>query len=325
MKDESSMKSEIDSWQRPLFDDVIRRIRVRSGEYYRPEFSAPWAVSVSRKCSLFHIVRRGKCQLEIPSVKEPILLHEGDCAIAVRGDAHVIGTGPAARVVNFFDLVNAHEGRMAGPIRFGGQGVSTRMLCGGAAFETGVRNPLLSILPPIIHIKGNQGDGNDWLALTTQNISDELDRGSSGSRAVINRLTDILFIRAVNAYFDRNMETAESGWLAAVRDEQIGRALLMLHQQPQRAWRVDLIARRVGLSRSGFAARFRELVGEPPLQYLTRLRINSAALRLRATDEKLRSIASAVGYSSVPSFVKSFKRLMDATPGEYRQHDNHGS
>jgi AraC-like DNA-binding protein len=96
----------------------------------------------------------------------------------------------------------------------------------------------------------------------------------------------------------------------------------MLHEQPKEAWQVDRIARRVWLSRSAFAARFRELVGEPPLQYLTRLRINAAAMHLRTSDDKLRSIASGAGYSSLPAFVKSFKRLMGTTPGEYRQQDD---
>jgi len=314
------MKSEIDSWRRPLFDDVIRRIRVRSGEYYRPEFRAPWGVSVWRSCPVFHVVKRGNCQIEFPGGGEPILLSEGDCVVVVRGDAHVVRTDLSAGVVNFFDLLKTHQHITAGTIRFGGRGALTSMLCGGAAFEAGIHNPLLSILPSIIHVRRNRSDGKDWLAPTIEQISAELDQGPSGSRDVINRLTDILFIRAVNAYFDQHKETAESGWLAAVRDEHIGRALLMLHEQPQDAWRVDLMARRVAVSRSAFAARFRELVGESPLHYLTRLRINAAAIRLRTTDDKLRCIAASVGYSSVPALVKSFKRLMGATPGEYRQH-----
>ena len=316
------MKSQIDSWRRPLFDDVIRRIRVRSGEYYRPEFRAPWGVSVSRNCPVFHVVKHGNCQLEFPGGGDPILMSEGDCAIVVRGDAHVIRTAPSARIVNFFDLLKTHPGGAAGTIHFGGSGALTSMLCGGAAFETGLHNPLISILPPVIHAGLNRTDGKDWLAPITEQISAELDQGASGSRAVINRLTDILFIRALSAYFDRHIETAESGWLAAVRDEQIGRALLMLHEEPQEAWRVDLLARHVALSRSAFAARFRELVGESPLHYLTRLRINAAAIRLRTSDDKLTSIAASVGYSSVPALVKSFRRLMGTTPGEYRQnHD----
>jgi AraC-like DNA-binding protein len=278
-------------------------------------------VKVSRNCPLFHVVSRGKCQLEVPGAGKPILSSEWDCAIVVRGNAHVIRSGPSAHAVDFFDLVKAHAHTTAEPLCLGGRGVATSMLCGGAAFETGLRNPLLSILPPVIHVKRNQRSVNDWLVLTVEQIYAELGQGASGSRDVINRLTDILFIRSVRAYFDQNMERAESGWLAAVRDGQIGRALRMLHEQPREEWHVDRLARRVGLSRSAFAARFRELVGEPPLQYLTRLRINAAAMHLRTTDDKLRSVAAAAGYSSLPAFVKSFKRLMGTTPGEYRQQD----
>jgi AraC-like DNA-binding protein len=132
-------------------------------------------------------------------------------------------------------------------------------------------------------------------------------------------LTEILFIRAVRAYFSQKMETVESGWLAAVRDEQIGRALAMLHGDLQQAWTVDLLARSVALSRSGLAARFKELLGEPPLHYLTRLRINAAAIRLRSRNDKLRAVAAAVGYESVAAFAKAFRRVMGMTPGNYRQ------
>jgi hypothetical protein len=165
-------------------------------------------------------------------------LYEGDGAIVVRGDAHVVRTVSSGRIINFFDLLKTHQGRTDGMIRFGGSGVLTSMLCGGAAFETGVHNPLVSILPPVIHVT-RRSDGKDWLVPTVEQIFAELDQGASGSRDVINRLTDILFIRAVTAYFDQHKETAESGWLAAVRDEQIGRALLMLHEQPQEGWRVE--------------------------------------------------------------------------------------
>src|SRR5262249_31523259 len=158
-----------------------------------------------------------------------------------------------------------------------------------------------------------------WLGLTTQQILTELDGGGPGAEDVITRLADILFIRAVRSYFDQNMETAESGWLAAIRDERIGQALALLHTTPQQAWTVDSLARHVALSRSAFAARFTELVGEPPLHYLTRLRINAAALRLRSSDDKLRTIAVAAGYESIAAFVKSFKRVMGMTPGQYRQ------
>src|SRR5262249_43061329 len=176
------MNTESDSWRRPVFDDVLRRIRVRSGEYYRPEFRAPWGVSVSRSCPVFHVVKRGNCQLEFRGGGEPILLSEGDCAIVVRGAAHVVRTISSARIVNFFDLLKTHKPTTAGAIRYGGRGVLTSLLCGGAAFETGAHNPLVSILPPVIHVRRNRSDGRDWLAPTIEQISAELDRGASGSR-----------------------------------------------------------------------------------------------------------------------------------------------
>src|SRR5262249_46530024 len=233
------MRADIDSWRRPLFDDVIRRIRVRSGEYYRPEFGGSWGVSVSRNCTLFHVVRRGTCRLELAGA-ETIYLSEGDCWIVVRRARHFVQTGTSASVVNFFDLLKTREHVTASPVRFGGRRVITSMLCGGASFETIVNNPLHTILPPVIHVKRNQWDGKDSLDLTIQQISAELDQGTSASTEILNRLTEVLFIRAVNAYFDQNMETAESGWLAAIRDEPIGRALLMFHEQLHEALRVDM-------------------------------------------------------------------------------------
>src|SRR5262249_20692167 len=157
-----------------------------------------------------------------------------------------------------------------------------------------------------------------WLGPLAQQILAELESGTPEGTEVITRLTEILFIRAVRAHFGRKMETVESGWLA-VRDEQIGRALATLHRDPQQTWTVDSLARGVALSRSAFASKFKELLGEPPLRYLTRLRINAAAKRLRSSDDKLRAVAAAAGYESVAAFVKAFGRVMGMTPGHYRQ------
>src|SRR5262249_45893211 len=169
---------------------------------------------------------------------------------------------------------------------------------------------------PVLHFKRTE---ERWLGPMAQQVLAELESGSSEGTEVITRLTEILFIRAVRAYFDRKMETVASGWLAAGRDEKIGRALATLHRDPQETWTVDSLARCVALSRSAFAARFKELLGEPPLRYLTRLRINAAAKRLRSSDDKLRAVAEAAGYESVAAFVKAFGRVMGMTPGHYRQ------
>jgi transcriptional regulator GlxA family with amidase domain len=126
---------------------------------------------------------------------------------------------------------------------------------------------------------------------------------------------DILFLHAVRTLFD---ESAETGWLAASQDQQIGRALAAIHGKPHKSWTVESLARHVAMSRTSFAARFRQLVGEPPQHYVTRLRMNAAAARLRSSRDKLSLVAAEAGYRSLASFERSFKRHMGATPGEYR-------
>jgi len=167
-------------------------------------------------------------------------------------------------------------------------------------------------------VKCVESDSRSWLRSTTQHIRFELERGGIGAKEVVNRLVDVLFLQAVRSYFDQNAETAESGWLAAARDPQIGQALALLHGHPRRHWTIASLARRLAMSRSTFTLRFRELVGEPPQHYFTRLRISAAAARLRSTSDKLSVIARAAGYESLPAFVKSFRRHTGMTPGAYR-------
>jgi AraC-like DNA-binding protein len=311
------METEIDSWRKPLLDDFLRGIRFHKGQYFRPEFRSPWGICVEKNCAVFHIVIHGNCWMEVNGITKPMKLSEGDLAVVTRGHAHMIRNPRSTPVLNFFDLLKTHNSGTNQAFRPGGEGAVTSFVCGGAEFETGASNPLIAILPPVLHLKRTE---ERWLGPMAQQMLTELESGTPEGMEVITRLTEILFIRTVRAYFSQKMETVESQWLTAVRDEQIGRALATLHSDPQERWTVDSLARRVALSRSAFAARFKELLGEPPLRYLTRLRINAAAKRLRSSDDKLRAVSATVGYESVAAFVKAFGRVMGMTPGHYRQH-----
>jgi AraC-like DNA-binding protein len=306
------------SWQRPLLDDFLRRIRLRTCACFRSEFRSPWGISVARPCAIFHIVHQGTCWLQVGDISPATRLSEGDFVVVTRGDEHTLRNQPSTPTVNFFDLVKCLAANETQPV-FGGKGAATRLICVGAQFETGATNPLAALLPPVLVLKRRQQGAAVTLALAAQQILTELDSGEATAGEVVTRLMDILLIRAVGAYFDQNIESAESGWLAAFRDERIGRALSILHKHPEKAWTVDSMARDVGLSRSAFAARFKGLLSEPPLHYLARLRINTAANRLRSSNDNLKNIATGAGYESLAAFVKSFKRLMGTTPGEYRQ------
>ena len=309
----------VESSGKPLFEDLLRGIRLRSCVHSLSEARAPWGVSIAKGSTFFHIVYQGECWLQLKGAREPIQLGAGDFVVVTQGLPHTMRDQPSTPVVDYFELLKTSAPVGDGVLCFGGNGVVTRLVCGGMLFENHDSNPLLAILPPLLCVKGTKGGAQSWLGLTVEHLLSELDRGGrAGAEEVVTRLAEIVFIQAVRAHFEENVETANSGFLAAVRDPQIGEALAILHRQPHRPWTVISLARRLAMSRSAFAARFTELVGEPPQRYVTRLRIDAAAERLRTSGDHLSTVAATAGYKSVAAFVKSFKRHTGMTPGEYR-------
>lgn len=302
-----------------MFADLLGAVRLQSAAAFWPEFRAPWGVSVERDWAVFHIVAQGNCWLEVRGMK-PMRLSAYDFVVVTRGQFHTLRDELSTPAVNFFDLVRNQANGRKGGLCFPGQGPVTKLICGGMLLENRKGDPLLSVLPEILHIRVDDNGGRAWLRLTAQHILSELETGGIGSQEVVNRLIDILFFEAVRTYFEENVDTAQSGWLAAVRDPQIGRALALIHGRSRRQWTIDKLAREVAMSRSIFASRFRELLGEPPQHYFTRLRISTAAARLRSTSDALSTVAASAGYGSLPAFVRSFKRHTGMTPGEYRLH-----
>jgi len=306
----------IESSCRPLLEDVLRGIRPQSGVAYWPEFRAPWGVGFKRDWAVFHIVAQGTCWLQLKAWKEPVPLSEGDFAVVRRAQCHTMRDSPSTPAVDFADLVRAVAAGKSGALCFGGTGPATRLVCGGIEDRKG--HPVMGGLPPLLHLKGGDSGAAGWVRSTVKHIISELDRGGTGAIEVANRLVDVLFLHAVRAFLDESAESGDSGWLAAIRDQQISRALAAIHRDPHRSWTVESLARHVAMSRTMFAARFRELVGEPPQHYFTRLRISAAAVRLRSSRDKLNAVAADAGYRSLAAFLKSFKRHMGITPGEYR-------
>jgi AraC-like DNA-binding protein len=281
--------------------------------------SAPWGFSIADRSTVFHVVTLGNCWLEMRRLATPVQLFAGDLGFLPRGDRYALKDAAGTRPVDFFDFVARHPPDEKRVLRAGGGGAVTKLVCGAMRFENGATDPLLAFLPPLIHMVARGADSAPRLRLTVEHVIEELDADRPGSESVITRLAEILFIEAVRVYLDENMDTATSGWLAALRDQQVGQALALLHAQPHEPWTVASLADRVALSRSSLAMKFAQLVGEPPLRYLTRLRLNTASARLRSSDAKLSTIAAAAGYESVAAFVKAFKRYVGVTPGEYRR------
>src|SRR5262245_9152164 len=324
MEGNGAMSITTNAWRDALIDNLLRSIRFRCSAYYRPELRAPWGFSIDDRGPNFHIVSEGKCWIEVKGVAKPVQLSAGDFVVIPRSDLHVIRDSPTTQVVDFFDFLKGRCPDKLGAFNAGGAGSVARLVCGEMQSENGVTDSLLAVLPPLIHVNGRGGDVAPGLRVTVSQVFEELGSGRCGAAAVVTRLADILFIQAIRAYLDKNIDIAESGWLAALRDQQICRALVLLQDKPHQPWTVAELADRVALSRSAFAARFTQLVGEPPLRYLTRLRLNAATARLRSGTDKLSVIADAAGYDSLPAFAKAFKRHLGVTPGEYRRSRQNG-
>ena len=306
-------------WRAKLFADLLQSVHLRSTLYFRPELGAPWGFSLADHGTAFHIVADGRCWVQVTDVTQALELVAGDFVVVPRGDAHIMRDSATSTVVDFFELAKRSAPDNKGVFRAGGSGAITKLVCGGMQFDNGPTDPLLAVLPSLIHVKGKGGMGATWLQATVSQVIEELDSSRAGAQAVVTRLADILFIKAVRTYFEQDVDTVQYGWLAAIRDPHVGPALAQLHARPQEPWTVASLARHVAVSRSLFAEKFAKLVGEPPLRYLKRLRLNAAAIRLRSTNDKLSAIAVDTGYESAAALTKAFKRILGKSPGDYRR------
>ena len=184
-------------------------------------------------------------------------------------------------------------------------------------FDPYLADRLIRLLPEMLHLRTHVDDGS-WLQSTIRFIAQEARQRLPGSETVITRLADILVIQAIRTWIE-SVREEEHGWIAALHDRRIGKAMSLMHRQPERDWRVETLARETGMSRSGFSARFTALVGEPVLQYLTGLRMQLAHRELRETSDTLAKIAERVGYQSEPAFNRAFKRVVGMPPGAVRK------
>ena len=306
-----------------VLTDIVRILRLRSEVYGRLELSEPWGLRIDPACSaLFLAVDRGGCWLEAAHYG-PVSLAGGDFVFLHVREASVLSSHPGATVEPLSRLLSCEEHRRAEPFRYGGGGRVTSLMIGGFSFDNPESDLLVGSLPPMIHVRADSGPSEQWLQSTLQLMACETARAEPGSQAVISRLADVLFVQALRTQMRSACPEHGMGWLRALTDIQIGAALRRMHAHPEWAWTVPNLAQEVAMSRSAFAARFKALVGDGPLEYLTRWRMLRAAYLLRESNGSVREIATAVGYATESAFGKAFRRRMSVSPSEYRR--DHGS
>jgi len=305
-------------------NDVLRHLYVAGAVYCRSDLRPPWAFSMDRKpIAGFHAVVRGRGWLKVEGEDGQVLVSAGDLVVLPRGHAHVMRDNPKTQPTPLDQILAENPLEDGIRLKMGDRGPLTVLLCGGFELEGGTANPLVANLPAIIHIRGKRGQSVPWLQMTLRQLELETDSMRPGSQTLISRLSDVLFIQTVRSFFnglvEGHLERGTGPWIRALKDPQIGAAIAILHQQPEHDWQVAALASKVGMSRSSFSARFRDLVGEPPLKYLAKWRALKAAWLLRTSDATLAEIAGCVGYESEIALSGAFKRFMGVTPGAYRR------
>lgn len=206
---------------------------------------------------------------------------------------------------------------MNNQVEFGGGGATTTIITGNFMLDRETSKWITDLLPPLIVFKV-EGVKTGTLQTTVRLLAAELEGQEMGSGVVISRLADIIFMQAIRVYATSE-ECAEPGWLRALADRQISMTLHSIHENFQKPWTVAALASTAGMSRSAFAARFKEVIGEAPLEYLTRWRMRKVSQLLRGEDHKLAEVAALVGYDSEGAFSNAFKRILGVSPGAYRR------
>jgi AraC-like DNA-binding protein len=311
------------------FSDVLRVTRLSGGVFLEAEFTAPWCISgkiSTDDCKPFltaprhviasHFVAGGSMRLRIEG-GDALEVRAGEFVVLPHNDRHVFGSDLNAALMPAGEVIQPPQGGGISRIRYGGGGATTQLLCGFLGSDAPF-SPLLSALPSVLKLNVRATPSGAWIESSFRFAASEIAAGRLGSTTVIAKLSELLFVEAVSE-FVASLPAERRGWLAGLRDPQIGRALAALHARPTEPWTAEALAVEVGMSRSVFAERFTSLVGQPPMQYLTLWRMHVAAQRLREGRGSVAQIGFAIGYESEAAFSRAFKRQFGTSPGTWRK------
>jgi AraC-like DNA-binding protein len=297
--------------------DILRSAPVRGSLFSRAELAAPWGVSTrGGEAAIFHVVLRGAGWIRVDGA-EPRAFRAGELMLMPHGHPHVLSDTPDGPATWIRELPTVQsEGLPC--VQVQGGGPATSILCGSFHLSEGARELLLPQLPPLMLVRGGGGPTAAWLDSSLRLMADEVDSGRPGSELLLGRLADILFVQILRAWLEQP-ESQATGWLAALAEPQLNRALDLIHRRPATAWTAQDLAMKAGLSRSVFYERFQAVVGQTPANYLAAWRMVLARKSLRETRRPLAEVAAQVGYGSEAAFSRAFKRIVGQSPSAWRR------
>ena len=306
---------------------VLNTIRLSGSLFFRAELGAPYAVSSLTNAELgrafggdadhilpFHLVTAGATWFVVAD-EPPVKLDEGDLIVLPRGNDHQLMDELGRPPIPVGELQEERHGRM-GTLMHGGPTPTCTLLCGFFRLNGKSFNPLLDALPTVLVVRRND-ERSLWLSATLERAFFEDIEARPGADALVDRLTELLFIDVVQAHLRQHRD--DHGWLAGLKDPIVGRALGLIHGQPGQPWTVEALAAKSGASRSALAERFRAMIGQSVMRYLTAWRMELAAERLLASELSVAQIAAEVGYESEASLNRAFKRHVGEPPAAWRR------
>ncbi len=301
---------------------MLATVQLRTAIYATVWLRPPWGVRIPpARAAAFHAVIAGQCWFRLDNDEPPTALGPGDVVVLPHGDEHVFcdDLRSPVRTIDLSSMTLSEHIPRPPRDASANDPAATTVLCGHFWFEDETANPLVAMLPPLLRFRSAaSGPPRGWLEPMLQFVALETDHRTPGGDAVLARLSDVIVIQAIRAHL-AELPLRGQGWLHALADQQLGAALALIHEHPEMTWTIERLASDVGLSRSSFALRFTEVVGEAPLQYITRWRMHHAQRLLRASNASLTEVAEHVGYATEPAFSRAFKRWSGVAPGEFRR------
>ena len=322
--------------------DLLRAVRLRGALFYHIDGISPWVAEAPAASEIipgvmpgaehmmeFHGIVSGSCWAAIKG-ETPIRLDAGDVILFPQGDAHVMSSTPGMRGrgedKEFFFTprppqlpfsFSMQDTEAAGSMG-GAKPDCTTLVCGFLGLDARPFNPLLASLPRVLQVPGSTLGADSWVTSFLRTVARESNERRPGGEAVLERMSEMLFVEVLRRYIDA-LPSTQTGWLAGMRDPGVGRALALMHERPGKAWTLEMLAEEAALSRSSLHERFVHYIEQPPMQYLTRWRMQVAAGLLRDTNRKVIDISLDVGYESEAAFSRAFKREVGESPGAWRR------
>ncbi len=310
--------------------EMLSAVRMTGAIFMTAEFTAPWGFSTppaeqvarilapgTERLVSYHLVTEGHAFVQIPGEPE-LRVDAGEIVVIPHGQAHTFGNGKSDALSDGAETLRQHVAGQLHDLRGGAGGVATKFICGFFGCERHAERLFLAGLPATIKINIRDDVTGAWLESTIRYLVSQSQQGLPGRNILLSKMAEAIFIQTLRRYVE-TLSAEHTGWLAAARDPIAGSSLAHLHRRPSHPWTMDLLATEVGTSRSVLAERFTRYLGEPPLTYLARWRMQLAARKLQMSKDTVLQVALDVGYESEAAFNRAFKREFGSPPARYRK------